>query len=192
MYDFSMEILPNAESITEQTTMGEITTRYPGARRALFARYHIGGCSSCAYQDSETLREVCNRNMIPSEELIDHIINSHLEDMKMLIKPSAAKNLLDSDVEVRFVDTRTREEHEAVAIPGSYFMTQDLQQEIFSKWDRSEKLTIILYDHKGKNALDTCAWFIGHEMKNTFALLGGIDAWSQEVDSSIPRYKIEI
>ncbi len=192
MYDSAMENLAKADDLTEETTMGEITTRYPGARRALFAKYHIGGCSSCAYQATEKLIDVCKRNDIITDEFIDHILNSHSEDMKMLIEPKAAKELLDGDVEVRFVDTRTREEHEAVAIPGSYFMTQELQQEIFSKWDRSENLIIILYDHQGQHVLDTCAWFIGHEMKNTYALLGGIDAWSQQVDPAISRYKIEI
>ncbi|MFT5906214.1 MAG: rhodanese-related sulfurtransferase [Cryomorphaceae bacterium] len=187
-----MEKLAKVEGINEQTTMGEITNKYPGARRALFARYHIGGCSSCAYQDAETLVDVCARNSITSEEVMDHILNSHAEDKKMLIDPLAAKELLDQGKEVRFVDTRTREEHEAVAIPDSYFMTQGLQQEIFSKWDRSDKLTIILYDHTGKSALDTCAWFIGHEMKNSLALVGGIDAWSQQADQSISRYKLEM
>lgn len=187
-----MEKLAKTEGINEQTTMGEVTNRYPGARRALFARYHIGGCNSCAYQDTETLLNVCARNSITPEEVMVHVLNSHAEDKKMLIDPPAAKELLDRGGEVRFVDTRTREEHEAVAIPDSYFMTQELQQEIFSIWDRSDKLTIILYDHKGKSALDTCAWFIGHEMKNTLALVGGIDAWSDQVDQSISRYKLEM
>ena len=178
--------------ITEETTMVEITTRYPGARRALFSRYHIGGCSSCAYQDGESLAEVCGRNEIGVKEVIEHIVNSHLEDKKMLIEPLDAKKLIDEGAEVRFVDTRTREEHEAVAIPDSYFMTQDLQQEVFGKWDRSEKLTIVIYDHTGKSAIDTCAWFRGHEMKNTFALIGGIDSWSEQVDSSISRYRLEM
>ena len=187
-----MDNLVEKEGINEQTTMGEITALYPGARRTLFALYHIGGCSSCAYQETETLVDVCTRNSITPEEVIEHILNSHEEDKKMLIDPLAAKKLLDRNIEVRFIDTRTREEHEAVKIPGSYFMTQELQQEIFSQWDRSDKLTIILYDHKGKSAIDTCAWFIGHEMKNTYALVGGIDAWSQQVDPSISRYKLEM
>jgi len=187
-----MEDKVRVKSIDEQTTMLEVTTAYPGARRALFAKYHIGGCSSCAYKDSESLVDVCARNEISTSEVIDHILNSHAVDVKMLIEPLAAKELLDSGVEVRFVDTRTREEHEAVAIPDSYFLTQDLQQEIFAKWERSDKLVIILYDHTGKNALDTCAWFIGHEMKNAFALVGGIDAWSKQVDPSISRYRLEL
>jgi rhodanese-related sulfurtransferase len=189
---FIMEELAETKVINEQAAMVEITNKYPGARRALFARYHIGGCSSCAYQDTEKLVDVCARNSITPEEVIEHILNSHTEDTKMLIEPLAAKKLLDQGVEVRFVDTRTREEHEAVAIPGSYFMTQELQQEIFGKWERSDKLIIILYDHTGKSALDTCAWFIGHEMKNTLALVGGIDAWSKQVDHSISRYKLEM
>ena len=187
-----MENLEEVGEITERSTMGEITTHFPGARRALFARYHIGGCSSCAYQDTETLREVCDRNEITYGEVIDHVINSHKEDKKMLIEPLVAKGLMDEGKEVRFVDARTREEHEAVAIEGSYFMTQELQQEIFGSWDRSEELTIVIYDHTGKSAIDTCAWFIGHEMKNTYALVGGIDAWSREVDSSISRYRLEM
>lgn len=195
-----MEEIVDAESgdINASTTMVEITTRFPGARRALFARYHIGGCSSCAYQDDDLLSEVCEHNKISMDEVIAHILDSHQEDQRMLIEPSDVKRMLDAytddekNVEVRFVDTRTREEHEAVRIPGSYFMTQELQQEIFANWDRSEALLIVLYDHQGKGALDTCAWFIGHEMKNTVALVGGIDSWSKQIDSNIPRYKLEM
>jgi hypothetical protein len=29
-------------------------------------------------------------------------------------------------------------------------------------------------------------------MKNTRALKGGIDAWSREIDPTLPRYRIEI
>lgn len=187
-----MEDSKDVVKIDEGTRMGEITAQFPGARRALFARYHIGGCSSCAYQDDEELAGVCDRNEISVKEVITHILNSHEEDKKMLIGPLEVKDMMEKGVEVRFLDTRTREEHEAVAIPGSYFMTQELQQDVFATWDRSEKLIIVIYDHTGKSSIDTCAWFLGHEMKHTYALVGGIDAWSQEVDSSISRYRLEM
>ncbi len=179
--------------LSSQSAMGDITSRFPGARRALFARYHIGGCSSCAYKDDEVLGEVCERNDITVTGAVEHILNSHEEDQKMLIDPLVLKTIIDEgEVEVRFVDTRTREEHEAVSIPESYFMTQEFQQEIFATWERSESLLIVLYDHSGKSSLDTCAWFQGHEMKNARALEGGIDAWSQQVDSNISRYRMEM
>lgn len=192
-----MENLAKANSdvkeVNGETTMIEITTKFPGARRALFARYHIGGCSSCAYKDDETLSQVCERNEITAIEAAQHILNSHEEDQKMLIEPLKLKELIDEKrVEIRLIDTRTREEHEAVKIPGSYFMTQELQQEVFSQWDRTEGLLIVLYDHTGKSSIDSCAWFVGHEMKNTVALVGGIDRWSEKIDSSIPRYRLEM
>ncbi|MFC5050233.1 rhodanese-like domain-containing protein [Rubritalea spongiae] len=172
------------------TSMVDLLAQYPGARRALFARYHIGGCSSCAYKDEETLGEVCERNEIDVNEAIAHVLQSHEVDKAMLISPSEVKSLLDDGRDFVFLDTRTREEHEAVTIAGSEFMTQERQQELFGK--AKEDDVIVLYDHTGGRVLDTCAWFQGHGLKGTRGMLGGIDAWSKEVDKAIPRYRLEM
>ena len=42
--------------------MREVLENFPGAQRALFRRYHIGGCSSCGFSPDETLAQVCARN----------------------------------------------------------------------------------------------------------------------------------
>ena len=39
--------------------------------------------------------------------------------------------------------------------------------------------------------LDAAAYFAGHGFANAKFMRGGIDAWSQEVDASVPRYKLE-
>jgi len=44
--------------LTPQSTMAEVLQSHPGAQRALFKRYHIGGCSSCAFQPGETLEQL--------------------------------------------------------------------------------------------------------------------------------------
>ena len=44
--------------IKPEMTMGEILTHYPSAKRALFQKYHIGGCSSCGFAMEDTLTEV--------------------------------------------------------------------------------------------------------------------------------------
>ena len=54
-----------------------------------------------------------------------------------------------------------------------------------------ETRTVII-DHTGERSLDVAAFFIGHGLNRTVALAGGIDNYSKEVDSSIPRYRIEI
>jgi rhodanese-related sulfurtransferase len=168
------------------TPMGEILATLPGAKRALFARYHLGGCHSCAFSNEETLAELCQRSDLPVSEVLDHLLASHVHDSAMLMEPAEARDGLAS---LRLIDIRTREEHEAVAIPESEFFTQDLQQQLFAGAPDS---TILLYDHSGRNVLDQVAWFRGHGLKKTFGLRGGIDAWSREIDPSIPRYRIEM
>ena len=170
--------------------MAELLAAYPGAKRALFAKYHIGGCSSCAYRDDESLSEVCERNEIVVDEAIEHILKSHEVDAAMLMEPAALKAMLDAGQTFVFLDVRTREEHEAVKIQGSEFMTQERQQELFGS--AKEEDVIVLYDHNGSKVLDTCAWFQGHGLKGTLGLIGGIDRWAQEIDSSIPRYRLEL
>jgi len=40
--------------INLQSPMSAVLENFPGAQRALFRRYHIGGCSSCGFQPPST------------------------------------------------------------------------------------------------------------------------------------------
>jgi rhodanese-related sulfurtransferase len=175
--------------LSPETKMGEIMEALPGARRALFARYHLGGCSSCAFSDTETLAELAARAEIDAEEVLDHLLASHVHDAEMLISPPDLKDRLDAGEKIILVDVRTREEHEAVTIAGSAFFTQESQQRFFSL---PPETVIVIYDHVGRSVLDQVAWFRGHAMKETYGLQGGIDAWSKEVDPSVQRYRLEM
>ncbi len=172
--------------LTANSPMSLILETLPGARRALFARYHLGGCQSCAFSNEETLADLCGRSELPADEVLEHLLTSHVHDSAMWIEPAKVKETL---TEMRLLDTRTREEHEAVVIPGSEFLTQELQQQLFAG---DSQVKILLYDHSGRAVLDQVAWFRGHGLQETYALRGGIDAWSREVDASIPRYRVEV
>ena len=176
--------------LTGDTTMAELLRLYPGAQRALFARYHIGGCRSCGFQPTETLAQVCARNEdIPVGDAIAHIQQSHEADASIQISPAALASLREKRPELKLLDVRSREEHDAVAISGSWLLTQGLVQEIFDSWSKADP--IVLYDHHGDRSLDAAAYFIGHGFGETKCLAGGIDAWSVEVDPALPRYKVE-
>ncbi len=172
--------------LTIDSPMGVILETLPGAKRAIFARYHLGGCQSCAFSNEETLAELCARSEIPADEALAHLLASHVHDSAMWMEPAVAKSEISG---LRLVDLRTREEHEAVVIPGSEFFTQELQQQLFAG---DPKTRILLYDHSGQNVLDQVAWFRGHGLHETYGLRGGIDAWSLEIDKSIPRYRVEM
>jgi len=172
--------------LSVDSPMGVILATLPGAKRAIFARYHLGGCSSCAFANDETLAQLAARSDASAPEMLEHLLTSHEHDLEMLIEPEEAN---ERRAAARWVDLRTREEHEAVVIAGSEFFSQDLQQTLFAG---DPQQFIILYDHAGKNVLDQVAWFRGHGLKETYGLHGGIDAWSQQVDASIPRYRLEM
>lgn len=171
-------------------SMDTLLNRYPGARRALFSAFHIGGCQSCAYDLEDSLEKVCQKHEIKIDDALKCLTKSQEHDLAMMISPKDLEQLLASEEKFTLLDTRTREEFEAITLPGAQLMTQELQTAIFAKEDQKQK--VILIDHLGRSVLDHCAWFRGHGLSNTFGLDGGIDRYSQEIDSSIPRYRLEM
>lgn len=170
--------------------MRDLLALFPGAQRALFRRYHIGGCASCGFRPEETLAEVCARNeKLSVEEVATHIVASHEEDQRLQISPDELATALKDDPAARLIDVRTREEFDAVHIDGAVLLSQELMQEIIAQWDRHALLAVI--DHRGTRSMDAAAYFAGHGFEKARSVRGGIDAWSIEVDSDLPRYELE-
>ncbi len=181
----------SAPPLSGDLTMSRVLQLYPGAQRALFARYHIGGCSSCGFRPDETLAGLCERNEnIPLDEVIAHIQESHRSDSRLQISPAELSEMMRKDPSLKVLDSRTREEHEAVRIPGSQLISQEIIQQVFASWDKSRP--IVIYDHTGGRSLDAVAYFVGHGFAEAKCLAGGIDAYSIEIDPSLPRYRIEL
>jgi rhodanese-related sulfurtransferase len=177
-------------AIDPNITMRELLEQFPGAQRAMFRKYHIGGCSSCGFSPEETLAGVCARNEnVDVEEAIDHIIASDAAERAMQIEPREVADALAAGEKLNLLDVRTREEWEAVKLPGSHLFTQELMQEILSNWSRED--VVVVYDHQGTRSMDAAAYFQGHGFQNVKSLRGGIDAYSAEVDSTLPRYQLE-
>ena len=177
------------EAINPQSTMREVLEAFPGAQRALFRQYHIGGCGQCGFQPGETLGQVCQRNGgLSVNEVLDHIQASHEQDEEVLISPLELAEWLKQDKTIRLLDVRSREEFEAVHLEGSVLLSQPVMREILAEGTNTRPLVII--DHQGKQALDAAAYFLGHGLQNVRCLRGGLDAWAQEVDPKIARYRL--
>ena len=177
------------DTIQPQSPMNAVLEAFPGAQRALFRRYHIGGCASCGFQPTETLAQVCERNgNLDVNEALAHIRSSHEQDAKILIEPKELAEWRKQDSAVRLVDVRSREEYEAVHIEGSAFMSQDTMRQIMGEGSNTRPLVIV--DHQGKSALDAAAYFMGHGLQNVRCLRGGIDAWAQDVEPAMRRYSL--
>ena len=169
--------------------MAELIQEYPGAQRALFRAYHIGGCSSCGFRPEETLSQVCKRNdELQVDQVIDTIIAGHDADQKMQISLEELNYRRQSGEDLPLIDVRSREEWDAVHIEGALFFTQELMQEIMTSWRKDREFVFVC--HHGLRSLDAAAYFAGHGFENVRSLSGGIDGWSVQVDPELPRYDL--
>jgi rhodanese-related sulfurtransferase len=186
---FAQNMIP-ITAINPNITMRELLEQFPGAQRALFRKYHIGGCSSCGFSPDETLAALCVRNdNLDVDEVVEHIMTSEAADRALQIGPRELADQIGRGEKAYLLDVRTREEYNAVKIDSAHLFTQEMMQEILSKWPR-EKL-VVVYDHQGIRSMDAAAYFQGQGFENVKSLRGGIDAWSVEVDPKLPRYHLE-
>jgi rhodanese-related sulfurtransferase len=177
-------------TIDHNITMRDLLEQFPGAQRALFRRYHVGGCSSCGFSPDETLAGVCARNEgLDVDEVTEHILASDAADRAMQVEPRELSERLAAGETIHLLDIRTREEFDSVKLPGAHLFTQEFMQEILAHWSRTDLL--VIYDHQGTRSMDAAAYFQGHGFEQIKSLRGGIDAWSTEVDPKLPRYHLE-
>ena len=186
---FAQSMIPTP-TINPNITMRELLEQFPGAQRALFRKYHIGGCSSCGFSPDETLAALCTRNdNLDVDEVLEHIMTSEAADRALQIEPRELADRMGHGEKAYLLDVRTREEYNAVKIDGAHLFTQEMMQEILSKWPREN--LVVVYDHQGTRSMDAAAYFQGQGFENVKSLRGGIDAWSVEVDPKLPRYHLE-
>ena len=172
--------------ITKDMQMQEILRIFPGARRALFQRYHVGGCSTCGFQPTDTLVEVCcNHKLRDVDEVIEHLKRSHELDQALQISPMEVAEQLCRGEGMKLLDVRTPEEHDIARIEGALLVTEENAEEIMN-WQKDTM--IVFFCHHGDRSLDSASYFLGHGFTNVKSIRGGIDAWSLEVDLDVPRY----
>jgi len=166
-------------------TMQQVTTIFPSAQRALFQKYHVGGCSSCGFQPMDTLATVAMNHGIDVNEVIEHIQRSQEMEKDLEITPRETAELL-KEGKIKLVDVRSAQEYAIASVPGSVLADQSLAQEILQSWPKDT--AIVTMCHHGMRSLDAAAYLRGHGFTKTRSMTGGIDAWSLQIDDSVPRY----
>lgn len=166
--------------------MEQILAIAPAAQRALFQRYHVGGCSSCGFQPTDTLAQVCkDHNILDVNEVVDTITRANEVDQKVQVSPKEVKAWLDAGEDFSFIDVRPPEEAALARI-------EQAEQLDFADSGKYMNLPkdrkIVFHCRSGVRSLDVASYFIGHGFTNVHSLAGGILAWSDEVDASIPKY----
>jgi len=172
--------------ITPEMTMEQILSIAPAAQRALFQRYHVGGCSSCGFQPTDTLAQLCkDHNILDVKDVIQTIQTAQEADARLNVDVRTVKTWLDKREDFSFIDVRTPQELAIARIPQAEPLDYDAPDKYMSlPKDRK----IVFSCHTGVRSLDVAAYFAGHGFTNVQSMRGGIEAWSTEVDPTIPRY----
>ncbi|MEZ5979316.1 MAG: rhodanese-like domain-containing protein [Planctomycetota bacterium] len=176
-------------TISPDMTMAEILDRIPSAQRALFQRYHVGGCSSCAFQPTDTLAQVCkDHNILDVNEVVQYLERAGEVDAKMMLDPKLVKSWIDAGESFRFIDVREPHEIELARVKEAEALDYTHSQQ-YMELPKDTKIVFICKN--GARSLDVGAYFVGHKFENVFAVRGGVDAWREDVDPSLPVYEVE-
>ena len=180
--------MPATAKITKRSTMHEVLEAYPSAQRALFQRYHIGGCHSCGYETDHILEEVAHRHDLTDlDEVVAFIEHAEQADRRIQASPEDVAAALRSSTPPRLIDVRTPDEWEQARIEGATLISEELTKEMM-RWPKDT--AIVFYCHVGQRSLDAASYLAGHGFSNVRSMTGGIDAWSLAVDTAVPRYEI--
>ena len=84
------------------------------------------------------------------------------------------------------VDVREPGEFALCRIPGAKLIPLgSLPANLSALVDAHE---VICYCHHGMRSLDAAVWLRQQGVENAKSIAGGIESWSVEIDSSVPRY----
>ena len=90
-----------------------------------------------------------------------------------------------SGARFELVDVRTEEERELACIEGSRLLDQKYYEELLAL-DR--ETVLVCQCHHGIRSQSAAQHFEEQGFRTIYNLTGGIEAWSQLVDPSVPRY----
>ena len=105
----------------------------------------------------------------------------------MEITPQEVKRRLDTGEKLRMIDVREVFEFQQARIDGAELIPMRSVPQALSSLE-SEERPIIVFCHHGMRSLQVVSWLREQGVENCTSMAGGIDRWSLEIDSSVPRY----
>lgn len=105
---------------------------------------------------------------------------------ELQISPADVKARMDRGEKLVFVDVREPWEYDLCRIEGAKLVPLgSLAANVNTLLGVDE---VICYCHHGMRSLDAASWLRSQGIEGARSMAGGIDRWSVEVDSQVPRY----
>ena len=112
----------------------------------------------------------------------------NVEPLALEISPSEVKVLLDEQADFFLLDCREAEEHATASIAGSTLLPMSEIQERVGELEPQRARHIVVHCHLGGRSMQVTQWLRQQGFDRVQSMAGGITAWSDEIDPSVPTY----
>lgn len=87
------------------------------------------------------------------------------------------------------IDCREPEEWAICQIEGANLLSMYSVPANLQQLDaQADETLLVVYCHHGVRSLNVVQWLQAQGVANCVSMIGGIDRWSREIDSTVPRY----
>lgn len=104
------------------------------------------------------------------------------------VEVHAVKQLLDSGADFLFLDCRENDEFQTARIEGARLVPMSELAQRVAELAGEQGRRIVIHCHHGGRSLRVARWLRSQGFTQAQSMAGGIDAWSQTIDSQVPRY----
>ncbi|PAY17306.1 rhodanese [Rhodopirellula sp. SM50] len=109
-------------------------------------------------------------------------------DYPIEIDVQTVKALQDSDESFLLLDVRQNEEYATAKIDGSVLIPMGELGQRLDELDPYKDQRIVVHCHHGGRSMQVTEALRSRGFDKVQNMAGGIDAWSLQIDSSVPRY----
>jgi rhodanese-related sulfurtransferase len=103
--------------------------------------------------------------------------------------PQEVKKKLDAGERVVLIDVREPTEHAICHIEGSHLIPMNTVPSMLQSFETAaDGSLVVVFCHHGMRSLSVVNWLRQQGVDACQSMAGGIDRWSAEIDSTVPRY----
>ena len=161
---------------------------FPEVHTLLFKEFHIG-LPVTPYKKEETIASLCQVQGKNVQEVINHLNREFAEKNIAVMTCEELKQRIDSGNKPVLLDIRESWERDISKIEGSHIINSENNEHVMGTFEKDRE--IVLIDWKQDRSPSFQKWLNQRGFTNVKCLEGGIDLWSEKIETRQNRYDID-
>ena len=161
---------------------------FPDIHTVLFKEFHIG-LPVTPYKKEETIASLCQVQGKNVQEIINHLNREFAEKNIAVMTCEELKQRIDSGNKPVLLDIRESWERDISKIEGSHIINSENNEHVMGAFEKDRE--IVLIDWKQDRSPSFQKWLNQRGFANVKCLEGGIDLWSEKIETRQNRYDID-